>query len=409
MEGRRGRVPFVDCLTTILDDSLPLTPPEWTEWGNPIESKTIHDLMLSYSPYDNVEAKDYPAMLITGGLTDPRVTYWEPAKWAAKLRATKTDDNLLLMKINMEAGHAGSAGRFDKLKEVALNYAFLLKVFGKAGIDFDGTSRQVCSMSETTFVILPNRGLLRVSGEEAEEFLQNLVSNDVTRATADTAVYSTLLTPQGKFLHDFFVVRDEDGFLLDCEADRLDDLKRRLTMYKLRAKVILSDETDRWLVLAVLEGKIEGALLFDDPRRLDLGKRAIVRAGDPIEGEEAPFENWDARRISLGIPDGSRDIEVEKSFLLEHRMDELNAIDFKKGCYVGQELTARTKYRGNVRKKLTHVSVEGDLPPAGTPVLADGIEIGTVRSGLGNQALAILRIERPDGELEAGDAKLVAN
>lgn len=264
-------------------------------------------------------------------------------------------------------------------------------------------------MSETTFVILPNRGLLRVSGEEAEEFLQNLVSNDVTRATADTAVYATLLTPQGKFLHDFFVVRDEDGFLLDCEADRLDDLKRRLTMYKLRAKVILSDETDRWLVLAVLEGKIEGALLFDDPRRLDLGKRAIVRAGDPIEGEEAPFENWDARRISLGIPDGSRDIEVEKSFLLEHRMDELNAIDFKKGCYVGQELTARTKYRGNVRKKLTHVSVEGDLPPAGTPVLADGIEIGTVRSGLGNQALAILRIERPDGELEAGDAKLVAN
>jgi oligopeptidase B len=128
-----AEVPFVDCLTTILDDSLPLTPPEWTEWGNPIESKTIHDLMLSYSPYDNVEAKDYPAMLITGGLTDPRVTYWEPAKWAAKLRATKTDDNLLLMKINMEAGHAGSAGRFDKLKEVALNYAFLLKVFGKAG------------------------------------------------------------------------------------------------------------------------------------------------------------------------------------------------------------------------------------------------------------------------------------
>lgn len=127
-----GEVPFVDCLTTILDDSLPLTPPEWTEWGNPIQSKKIHDLMVSYSPYDNIEAKPYPAMLITGGLTDPRVTYWEPAKWAAKLRAMKTDDNLLLLKINMDAGHAGSAGRFDKLKEVALNYAFLLKVFGMA-------------------------------------------------------------------------------------------------------------------------------------------------------------------------------------------------------------------------------------------------------------------------------------
>ncbi|WP_416896510.1 MAG: S9 family peptidase [Minwuia sp.] len=128
-----AEVPFVDCLTTILDDSLPLTPPEWTEWGNPIASKEIHDLMRAYSPYDNVEAKAYPAMLITGGLTDPRVTYWEPAKWAAKLRAVKTDENLLLLKINMEAGHAGSAGRFDKLKEVALNYAFLLKVFGMAG------------------------------------------------------------------------------------------------------------------------------------------------------------------------------------------------------------------------------------------------------------------------------------
>ncbi|WP_417519517.1 S9 family peptidase [Minwuia sp.] len=128
-----AEVPFVDCLTTILDDSLPLTPPEWTEWGNPVASKEIHDLMLSYSPYDNIEEKDYPAMLITGGLTDPRVTYWEPAKWAAKLRAMKTDSNLLLLKINMDAGHAGSAGRFDKLKEVALNYAFLLKVFGRTG------------------------------------------------------------------------------------------------------------------------------------------------------------------------------------------------------------------------------------------------------------------------------------
>ena len=128
-----AEVPFVDCLTTILDASLPLTPPEWTEWGNPIESKAIHDLMLSYSPYDNVEAKAYPAMLINGGLTDPRVTYWEPSKWAAKLRATKTDDNLLVLKINMESGHAGSAGRFDKLKEVALNYVFLLKVFGRTG------------------------------------------------------------------------------------------------------------------------------------------------------------------------------------------------------------------------------------------------------------------------------------
>jgi len=126
-----AEVPFVDCLTTILDASLPLTPPEWTEWGNPVESQAVHDLMQSYSPYDNVAAMDYPAMLITGGLTDPRVTYWEPAKWAAKLRATRTNDSLLLLQINMDSGHGGSAGRFDKLHEVARNHAFLLKVFGK--------------------------------------------------------------------------------------------------------------------------------------------------------------------------------------------------------------------------------------------------------------------------------------
>ena len=127
----KPKVPFVDCLTTILDASLPLTPPEWTEWGNPVESRAVHDLMQSYSPYDNVAAMDYPAMLITGGLTDPRVTYWEPAKWAAKLRATRTNDSLLLLQINMDSGHGGSAGRFDKLNEIARNHAFLLKVFGR--------------------------------------------------------------------------------------------------------------------------------------------------------------------------------------------------------------------------------------------------------------------------------------
>ena len=119
-------VPFVDVLNTMLDDTLPLTPGEWTEWGNPITDKAAFDLIRSYSPYDNVEAKPYPAMLITGGLTDPRVTYWEPAKWAAKLRATKTDTNPLFLKINMGAGHGGKSGRWEKLHEVAETYGFIL-------------------------------------------------------------------------------------------------------------------------------------------------------------------------------------------------------------------------------------------------------------------------------------------
>jgi len=127
-----GEVPFVDVLNTICDKDLPLTPPEWPEWGNPIRDKAAFDNIRSYSPYDNVEAKDYPPLLATAGLTDPRVTYWEPAKWVAKLRALKTDANALLLRTNMDAGHGGAAGRFDRLDEVAISYAFILKVLDAA-------------------------------------------------------------------------------------------------------------------------------------------------------------------------------------------------------------------------------------------------------------------------------------
>ena len=127
-----GEVPFVDVINTMTDDTLPLTPPEWPEWGNPIEDEQAYHYMLSYSPYDNVEAKAYPSILATAGLTDPRVTYWEPAKWVARLRAMRTDGGLTLLKTNMSAGHAGASGRFDSLKETALVYAFLLKTFGLA-------------------------------------------------------------------------------------------------------------------------------------------------------------------------------------------------------------------------------------------------------------------------------------
>ncbi len=125
-----GEVPFVDVLTTMLDDTLPLTPPEWPEWGNPIEDKAAYEYIASYSPIDNVSAKTYPHILAVGGLTDPRVTYWEPAKWVATLREKKTDENLLLLKTIMDAGHAGMPGRFEQLKETAFVFAFGLKVVG---------------------------------------------------------------------------------------------------------------------------------------------------------------------------------------------------------------------------------------------------------------------------------------
>jgi len=127
-------VPFVDVLNTMLDKDLPLTPPEWPEWGNPIASRQEFDIIRSYSPYDNVAAKAYPHIFAYGGLTDPRVTYWEPAKWVAKLRARSTSANLIVLKTNMEAGHGGASGRFEQLKEIALDYAFALKVADRAGV-----------------------------------------------------------------------------------------------------------------------------------------------------------------------------------------------------------------------------------------------------------------------------------
>lgn len=123
-------VPFVDVLNTILDDTLPLTPGEWSQWGNPIESEQAFHDIRSYSPFDNVEAKEYPPMLVTAGVSDPRVTYWEPAKWVAKLRVTKTDDNILMLRTNMSSGHFGKSGRFAALEDAARSQAFAIKTVG---------------------------------------------------------------------------------------------------------------------------------------------------------------------------------------------------------------------------------------------------------------------------------------
>jgi oligopeptidase B len=130
-KGIIAEVPFVDVLATMLDETLPLTPPEWPEWGNPITSRVDYMTIAAYSPYDNVKPQAYPNILALAGLTDPRVTYWEPAKWIAKLRAMNTGNNLLLLRTNMEAGHGGASGRYDRLKEVALAYAFALMIAGR--------------------------------------------------------------------------------------------------------------------------------------------------------------------------------------------------------------------------------------------------------------------------------------
>jgi folate-binding protein YgfZ len=289
-------------------------------------------------------------------------------------------------------------------------------------------------MAEGSFVILEDRGVLAVSGVDRRVFLQGLVSNDVEKlastALPPRALYAALLTAQGKYLHDFIMVDKDEAIWLDAEAARLGDLRRRLSIYRLRAKVAL-DEMPELAVAAVfgtgalaalgLAGELgatrplRAGIVLADPRLAELGARAILPremlrpALLALGLDEADFAAWDRHRLALGIPDSSRDLVVDKSILLEAGFDELNGIDWKKGCYVGQELTARTKYRGLIKKRLFPVRIEGPAPAPGTIVTSDGRDAGEIRSSRDRQGLAVLRLDaltarRP---LSAGGATLV--
>ena len=252
--------------------------------------------------------------------------------------------------------------------------------------------------------VLADRGVIRLDGAEARDFLQGLVSNDVRRVGPERAIYAALLSPQGKFLFDFIIMEHEGALLLDTEAARLADLVRRLTMYKLRAKVTVADASGQFAVAAAFGPAALASLGFEataeagsarpfaggvatvDPRLASLGGRLIL----PRDGAEAAFaaadlsagtaEEWDAWRLGLGMPDSSRDILIDKSFLLESNFEEMNGVDFNKGCYVGQETTTRSKFRGNVRKRIFRVeAADGTVPPPGTPLMGPGLEAGTLR------------------------------
>ncbi len=284
-------------------------------------------------------------------------------------------------------------------------------------------------MQQAFHLIADDRGLIAISGDDRTTFLQGLVSNDVSRVSADRAVYAALLTPQGRYLHDFFIAAIGDAFYLDCEASRRDDLRRRLSIYRLRSKVALADATADFVVALLYGADLtarlglsdefgaakpwEGGVVYVDPRLPELGARAILprahageilaRAG-LVPGDTA---SYDRLRLSLGVPDGSRDLPVEKAILLENGFDELHGIDWQKGCYMGQELTARTRYRGLVRKRLLPVEVDGPLPAPGTPVMVGDKEAGEMRSGIDGLGLALLRLEHLERRrLRCGDSRL---
>jgi hypothetical protein len=289
-------------------------------------------------------------------------------------------------------------------------------------------------MANPSFARLENRGLLAVRGEDARTFLQGLISNDIRQVNDDRAIYAAFLTAQGKYLHDFFVVPLGDTLVLDCEAGRAADLVRRLSLYRLRSKVTVEERTADYIVAAVFgEGADQafqlndeasaaafaGGVVYRDPRLGAAGVRAILprENGEEVlrkmDFSEATFAAYDTHRLALGLPDGSRDMVVEKTILLEAGFDELNGVDWQKGCFLGQELTARTKYRGLIKRRLVPVRFDGQSPAPGTQILLDGRDAGEMRSSAPGIGLALLRLEAlaaAEGAgtpLVAGDTRLV--
>jgi folate-binding protein YgfZ len=293
---------------------------------------------------------------------------------------------------------------------------------------------------------LAHRGIIRIGGEDRRAFLQGLISNDINLCVPGKAIYAALLTPQGKFLHDMFVIDNGDHFLADCESARADDLLKRLGTYKLRAKVMLENATQEFDVWAgwnnkinigdkdggvppPLRGRLGGgaisnpnialdgtpppltpparggesdradgtidSLSFTDPRLPALGARMIVQKGEAPENyRRADLTAYDKHRLALGVPDGSRDMIVEKSTLLEGNFDLLNGISWSKGCYMGQELTARMHYRALVKKRMFPVKISGAAPAFGSIIRLNDEDIGDMRSSCSDIGLALLNVEK---------------
>lgn len=237
---------------------------------------------------------------------------------------------------------------------------------------------------------LPDRGVIELSEEDRVDFLQGLVSNDVTEVRPGQAVWAALLTPQGKWLADFFILGTDTTLLLDCERAQLPMLLQRLSRFRLRSRVTLRAADELGVYAAWGTEPAIGQVVARDPRLPEAGWRLLSATPLPTTALET---GWDRHRLALGLPDGSRDLEAEKTVLLEAGFDELNGVSWSKGCYMGQELTARTKYRGLVKRRLVPVEAGGALPPSGTPVTRDGSEVGTLRSGRDRVGLAILRID----------------
>ncbi len=240
-----------------------------------------------------------------------------------------------------------------------------------------------------------DRKVLEVSGEDRFEFLQGLVTNDVARAKVGL-VYAALLSPQGKYLADFFLTERREAILIDVAASLAPALLQRLTMYKLRAKVAIAETGLK--VSRGLGPAPAGAL--GDPRHASLGWRLYSEAGGG-----APEIDWDALRVAACVPESGVELVPDDTYILEAGFERLNGVDHRKGCYVGQEVTARMKHKTELRKGFATVEIEG-AAPVGTEILADSKPAGTLYTQSGGRGIAYLRFDRATGEMQAGPAKV---
>jgi folate-binding protein YgfZ len=257
---------------------------------------------------------------------------------------------------------------------------------------------------------LIDRGVIRVSGEDARDFLQNLVTNDLDAVTPERAGYGALLTPQGKIIGDFLIVAipegDGGGFLLDAPLLQTADLMKRLKLYKLRAKVALDDLTEASAVIVSTDGAAlpeDAGVVFADPRLPALGQRAVTDRADVESIATGDARVWHARRVALGVPDGGRDFAYGDTFPHEALLDQLGGVSFRKGCYIGQEVVSRMQHRGTARTRIVPVVfTEGLVPESGVEATAGGKALGRIGSCAAGRGLAMLRLDRVADALAAG-------
>jgi folate-binding protein YgfZ len=238
---------------------------------------------------------------------------------------------------------------------------------------------------------LKDRAVIAVAGLEARSFLQGLITNDIERLEPGKGIYAALLTPQGKILFDFFLVEGDGVILLDCLSAARDALSKRLSLYKLRSKITI-EPRDQLAVLAEWDGEVaRNSISYADPRLPELGRRAIIAEGE-MRKDLLDDASYREHRLALGVPEGG-DFGSDRMFALDADLDELHGLDFDKGCYVGQELTARMKHRGTARKRLLPVEFAQGGTHA-TAIMIDGKEIGEIVSSYGRRGFAQVRLDR---------------